>query len=151
MTPVDNTSNAGTTGYMFDVEIYLAIKLGTTAPNGDIYVAAFGSVDGTNYDMPVGASFTDAGITLVRTPLWDGLRIGDYIPGSGMRFFAKIDCYGQASGATVVRTLQNLARAFGGNLPASWGIAVFNQTGYALDSTEGNHTKKYRGLFNIAQ
>lgn len=36
---------------------------------------------------------------------------------------------------------------FGGILPPYWGIIVANASGTALNATEGNHTKKWRGVY----
>lgn len=41
----------------------------------------------------------------------------------------------------------SVASAFGGSLPAEWGIIVDNESGAALDSTEGNHLKLYQPVY----
>ena len=149
---IDNTA-----GLFFDAQLELAIKLNATAPTGDIFVTLAGSVDaGTLWDMP--ASGASAGITLIRTTPWDLLEDlcqrgaqGIKVPGSSLTYLGRIDCVGQAGAATVVQTFKSLANACGATgLPPKFTIQVWNQTGSAFDSTEGNHTKKYTGLFNTA-
>jgi len=155
-TAVDNTSGGGTTGLMDDAEIVAKLKMGGSAPTGDIYLAVTSAPDGTLYGTP--ATGSDAGITLARTIPWDFLEdlrergaTGLRLPGTGMYYLGKIDCYGVASGATLIGTFGSIAAALGAQkLPEKWGIAVFNQTGAALDSTGGNHTIKYTGSYITA-
>lgn len=40
----------------------------------------------------------------------------------------------------------SVADAFGGSLPAKWGVLILNKTGFALDATDGDHVCKYRGV-----
>lgn len=41
----------------------------------------------------------------------------------------------------------SVAEVFGGRLPAKWGIAFQNATGFALDATDADHVAKYRGVY----
>jgi hypothetical protein len=123
-TAVDNTTNL-----YLDVEVYLAIKVGTVSGTKAVNVYVAGSADGTNYtDNATGA---DAGITL-SSP-------------TNLRLIAVIAT--PTSSSTYKYVIGSVAQAFGGLLPPKWSIVVENQTGAALDSTEGNHTKSYRGAW----
>jgi len=51
-----------------------------------------------------------------------------------------------AAASSYVSDLMSVAEAFGGRLPAEWGIIVHNKTGSALDATESNFEKKYAGV-----
>lgn len=42
----------------------------------------------------------------------------------------------------------SVASAFGGVLPALWGIVVRNNCGTALSATEGDHLKLYQGVYS---
>lgn len=125
-TAIDNTSTLYT-----DVMLYYAIKLatGTPASNLCINFYVYASVDGSNYtDNATGA---DAALTM-RSPTNLILIKPENTP---------------TSGALVYKyTFLSIAAAFGGNLPPKWGIVVENNTNLAFDSTEGNHTKSYRGV-----
>jgi hypothetical protein len=127
-TAIDNSSDK-----FEDAEVYLAIKLPTGTPGSDksIYVYAYGSADGTNYTD--NATGSNAAITL-RTPT--NLRLIGAIatPDSG--------------GLTYKFVIGSVAAAFGGLLPPKWGIVVQNATNLTLSSTEGDHTKKYRGIYH---
>jgi hypothetical protein len=126
-TAIDNTSNL-----FLDAMVYLAIPILTGTPGSDkaIYIYAFGSEDGTNYDDNAGA--TDAAITL-RVP--SNLRFLDVIltPDSGALTYKKV--------------IPSVARAFGGILPPKWGIVIKNMTNLAFNATEGNLIKEYRGIY----
>jgi len=52
-----------------------------------------------------------------------------------------------ANAATFVSELMSVAAAFNGKLPERWKLVVKNQTGAALDATEGDHSKFYQGVF----
>jgi hypothetical protein len=123
-TAVDNTSNK-----YLDAQVYLAIKLQTGSPARGIYVFAYGSEDGTNYTD--NATGSDAGLTL-RDP-------------TNLRRIGII--WTPTSGALTYKGVFNVAPAFGGVLPRKWGIVVINDTGLALDTTEGNHIKTYTGIY----
>jgi len=127
-TAIDNTSDK-----FEDAQVYLAIKLPAGSPGADkcIYVYAYGSADGTNYTD--NATGSNAAVTL-RIPT--NLRLIGAIatPDSG--------------GLTYKYVIGSVAAAFGGLLPPKWGIVVYNMTNLTFDSTEGNHTKKYRGIYH---
>lgn len=125
-TAVDNSGNL-----YLDALVYLALKLpsGTIAGNKAVYVWFYGSEDGTNYTT--NATGTDAAVTM-DSP--SNLR-GPFIivtPAQSRTYKAIIP----------------VAQFFGGILPAKWGFVIENQSGIAFDSTEGNHTKEYRGVYS---
>lgn len=125
-TAIDNTSNL-----YDDVMLYYAIKLatGTPASNLCINLYLYASVDGTNYTD--NATGTDAALTM-RSP-------------TNLKLAAVINT--PTSGAlTYKATIPSVATVFGGVIPPKWGVVVENTTNLALDSTEGNHTKTYRGI-----
>ena len=127
-TAVDNTSNL-----FLDAMVYLALQLQSGTPSGDasIYVYAYGSADGSNYDD--NATGSDAAITL-RSP-------------TTLKQLSVINA--PTSGAlTWKKTIPSVAAAFNGILPPKWGIVISNATGIAFNATEGNHTKQYRGVYN---
>jgi hypothetical protein len=126
-TSVDN----GTNLYL-DALVQLQIKLQTGTPTGDkaIYVYAYGSEDGTDYTD--NATGSDASITL-RSP-------------TNLRPLGVIAC--PDSGALTYRSHpMSVAAAFGGVLPRKWGIVVQNLTGVTLSATEGDHEKRYTGVY----
>ena len=125
---VDNTSDK-----FEDAEVYLALKLQTGSPASDksIYIYAYGSANGTDYTD--NASGSDAAITL-RVP-------------TNLRHIASIAT--PDSGALTYKiVIGSVAAAFGNWLPPKWGIVVQNVTNITFDATEGNHTKKYRGIYH---
>lgn len=126
-TAIDNTTNL-----YVDALVYVKAKLQTGTPANDkaIYVYAYGSEDGTNYTDNVTGS--DAAIT-TRSP-------------TNLRLIGVIAC--PDSGALSYKSHpMSVAAAFGGVMPRAWGIVVRNYTGVTLDSTEGNHTKTYTGVY----
>jgi hypothetical protein len=126
-TAIDNSSNKYT-----DVHVQLKIQLQTGSPANDkaIYVYAYGSEDGSTYTD--NATGSDAAITL-RDP-------------TNMRIIGVIPC--PDSGGVVYESQpMSVAAAFGGKMPRAWGIVVRNYTGVTLHATEGNHAKKYTGLY----
>lgn len=126
-TAIDNTSNK-----FLDAMVYLALKLqaGSPASNKRINVYFYASEDGTNYSD--NATGSDAALTM-RNPT---------------NLFGPFVINTPDSGAlTYKAVIPSVASYFGGVLPPKWGIVVQNQTNIALDSTEGNHTKEYRGLY----
>jgi hypothetical protein len=127
-TAVDNTGNK-----YLDALVMVAVKNhATTAPTGDkaVYVWAYGTVDdGTTYTDA--ATGTDGGVTL------DSPR---HVVLLGAIYFT-------AAAQTKKAGPWSVAKAFGGVLPAKWGIVIDNQTGAALDTTEGNHKKLYQGIY----
>jgi hypothetical protein len=129
-TAIDNSSNL-----YIDALVQLKIQLQTGTPANDkaIYVYAYGSEDGTTYTD--NATGSDAAITL-RDP-------------SNMRLIGVIPC--PDSGGVVYESQpMSVAAAFGGILPREWGIVVRNYTNVTLHATEGNHAKKYTGVYHTS-
>lgn len=126
-TAIDNSSNL-----FFDAYVYLAIKLGAGSPASlqCINVYFYGSHDGSNYTD--NATGSDAAVTL-RSPT--NLR-GPFVIST------------PAAGALTYKSGPiPVAQYFGGTLPYKWGIVVENKTNIAFDSTEGSHTKQFRGIY----
>jgi hypothetical protein len=126
-TIVDNSTNV-----YLDALVQLKIKsaASSTSATGYINVYAIGTVDGgTTYTENAGAS--DTGITL--TSPTNAILIG------------RLNVVANAT--TYYSTPMSVAAAFGGVLPDHWGIIVENKTGGTLDSTGGNHTVKYQGVY----
>lgn len=125
-TVVDNT------GTLFlDALVQIAIKSGAsgTATTGYVNVYAYGtSNNGTTYGE--GATGTDAGITLTSP--------------TNLRLIGRLNVV--ANSVTYDSNPMSVAAAFGGVLPAKWGIVIENQSGGTLDGTEGSHTKVYQGI-----
>lgn len=113
-TAVDNSTDK-----FIDGLLYVACKLVTGTPVNDqaIYVYAYASEDGTNYEETV--TGTNGAITL-RSP-------------TNLVLIGRIEA-ATAGGLTYKRVFR-LAEAFGGALPRKWGIVIRNYTGLALDTT----------------
>jgi hypothetical protein len=123
-TAVDNTTNL-----FLDALVQIGIKTGTVAGTAYIAVYAYGTANnGTNYIE--GVSGTDAGITLTSPT---NLKLLGILNTPILN--------------TTYNGMFNVAAAFGGQLPASWGIVIQNNTGGTLDATEANHLKVYQGLY----
>lgn len=123
-TVIDNTTNL-----FLDALVELKIKTNAagTSSTGYVAVYAYGTVDGGT-DYTGGASGTDGAYSNLK----DNLVL--------------IGTISATANATTYIKHFSIASAFGGNMPAKWGIVVENQTGAALDSTEGNHAKIYQGI-----
>ena len=124
---IDNTTNL-----FIDALVTLAIKTGAGAIGGNkgIWVYVFGSEDGTNYEQEESnVPGTDISYT-INTPTV--FRLAAIIP--------------VANSAKVYERVFSIARLFGGVMPRKWGLIVCNDTGTALDTTEGNHIKQYSGI-----
>lgn len=125
-TAVDNSTNL-----FLDALVSLNIKTGATGVSATGYVSvyAYGTADGgTNYTE--GATGTDAALTLVSS--------------TNLRLIGIINCVANAT--TYKSGPFPVAQAFGGILPDHWGIVIQNNTGAALDATEGSHLKVYQGI-----
>jgi hypothetical protein len=125
---VDNTSDL-----FDDALLYIAVKTSSSALANDkaCYVYIYGSEDGTNYNgSSAEAEGTNAAVT-IDSPT--NLR-GPYI----------IAC---PSTSTTYKGVFSIASCFGGIMPRKWGFVLRNYTGQNLDSTEGNHTKSYTGIY----
>ncbi len=120
-TAIDNT-----TDLFIDALVEVAPTLSATAPANDknVYVYAYGSVDGTNYTDAI--SGTDAAYTF-RVPTH--LRLIGVIP--------------TAAASAAYRSMpMSVAAAFGGVLPPKWGIVIKNYTGSAFTA----FSAQYRGV-----
>lgn len=122
-TVVDNSTNL-----YLDAMLYLKIKVGTVANEKAVYCWFYGSEDGTNYTDAI--TGTDAAFTMT-TPT--NLR-GPFIVST------------PSNSTTYKSVVGSVAAFFGGVLPRKWGIVIENQSGAALDSTEGNHGYSYSGI-----
>jgi hypothetical protein len=125
-TAVDNTTN------LF-LNALVTAKVKTAAASvsatGAVYFYVFGTTDGgTTYTG--GAGGTDAAFALEKL---------DLIP-VGRGLVANVN-------ATTYQTTFDVASAFGGVMPALWGVVVENQTGQAFDATAGNLAVIYQGVF----
>jgi hypothetical protein len=125
-TAVDNSSNLYVDAI---VQVKVELQSGTIANDEAVYVYAYGSEDGTIYTD--NATGSDAAITL-RDP-------------TAMRLIGVIPCPTQS--VAYESQPMSVAAGFGGHLPRKWGIVVRNYTGIALHATEGNHSKKYTGVY----
>ena len=127
---IDNSTDK-----FLDVLVQLSIKLATGTPSAgqNINIYVYGSEDGTKYtDNATGAN---AAITL-RNPTnlkEAGSANPIQTPDSG--------------GLTYTSEPFSIASLFGGVMPRKWGVVVSNDTGLAFASGEGNHTKKYTGIY----
>jgi hypothetical protein len=124
-TVIDNTTNL-----YLDAMVQLSIKTGSTGTSatGTVSVYVYGSANtGTNYTD--GASGSDAAMTPTSP--------------TNLKLIGIINA---VANATTYTGNFNVGAAFGGYLPGKWGIVIFNNTGHALDTTEGNHTKVFEAL-----
>ena len=123
-TVVDNTSDL-----FQDVLVQIQIKSGAsaTSTSGLVNVYAYGTVDGgTTY--PDNVTGSDAAITLV-------------VP-TNLRLIGQLNVV--ANSTTYKSMPMSVAAAFGGIMPAKWGIVIENKTSGVLDTTEGTHKKLYQ-------
>lgn len=127
-TAIDNSTNK-----YLDALVQIAIKNhATSAPTGDkaCYIYAYGTVDGgTTYGDA--ATGTDGAVTLDDPT---------HLKLIGVLYFT-------AAAQTKESNPMSVAAAFGGVLPAFWGIVVKNSTGFTLDAVEGSHKKIYQGVY----
>ena len=124
-TVVDNTSDL-----FLDAGVVLKVKSGaaSTSATGTVNIYAYGTVDnGTTYTD--GATGADGAITLTSPP--------------NMKLIGVVNVV--ANAVTYIAGPFSVAAAFGGVLPAKWGIVVENKSGGTLDATEGSHAKLYQG------
>jgi hypothetical protein len=123
---IDNRTNL-----FLDALVFVNIKSAAAAVSstGFVNIYAYGtSDDGTNFSDS--ASGSDASITLTSPP--------------NMRLIGVLNVVANAT--TYKGGPFSVAQAFGGVLPALWGIVIENKTGAALDTTEANHLKVYQGV-----
>lgn len=122
---VDNTSNL-----FLDALVQIKIKSAgsSTSSTGFVNVYAYGSSDGgTSY--PEGAG-TNTSVTLTAPP--------------NVRLIGFLNVV--ANSTTYISEPFSVAAAFGGSLPAFWGIILQNNSGATLDATAGNHFAIYQGV-----
>lgn len=124
-TAVDNT----TTAYV-DVLVQLQVKLQAGSPSASINVYAYGSEDGVNYAD--NATGSDAALTM-RSP-------------TNLVLVGVVNT--PTSGALTYKSEPiSIAKAFGGVMPRKWGIVVENKSAIAFDASEGNHAKRFTGIY----
>lgn len=125
-TAIDNSSNL-----FLDALVFVKVKsaAASTSATGYVNVYAFASVDaGTTNTENAGAS--DAAITLTVPP--------------NARLIGTINVV--ANAVTYYGGPFSVAQAFGGVLPASWGIILENRSAATLDATGGSHAALYQGV-----
>lgn len=126
-TVIDNTTNV-----FLDALVFVLLKspAASTSAAGYVVIWAYATADGgTNYTQS--ATGSDAGITLTVPP--NARRVGV------MNMVANAVTYKAGP--------YSVAAAFGGVLPQKWGIIIENQSGGTLDSTGGNHSVFYQGVY----
>lgn len=127
-TYVDNATNLFLNALL---TVSIRTNASGTSSTGYVNVYAYGTADGgTLYNG--GASGSDAAYSAEKTNL---------------KYLGTISAV--ANGTTYNGTF-DVAGAFGGALPERWGIVLENLTGAALDSTGGNHSVKYQGVYGQA-
>lgn len=126
-TAIDNSTNK-----YLDAMVYLAFNIGAGTPGSDkaIYVWFYGSEDGTNYTD--NATGSDAAVTM-RSPT---NLVGPFVVSA------------PTASVTYKVVIASVAAFFGGVLPYKWGFVIENKTNIALSSTEGDHTKEYKGIYS---
>lgn len=120
---IDNSSSLDD-----DALVELGIKTGSTgvSATGYVDVYVYGSANnGANYSG--GATGADAVFT-------------------GALNIKRLGRIAAVANATTYTEIFAVAQAFGGVLPQKWGVIVANQTGAALDGTEGSHLKVYQAV-----
>jgi hypothetical protein len=123
---VDNTANVFLDA-LVGIEITLAA--GTPSSSKAIWVYAYGTANGGT-DYTDGCTGSDAGFTRTDPPNLPLLGILNAPTAGGLNWLG-----GPWS----------VAQAFGGNLPDHWGIAVFDDTGVALASSD--NSAWYQGVY----
>lgn len=125
-TVIDNSANLYLDAF---VEVNVAYPNSAPANDKAIYIYAFGSLDGSNYPEGLGAS--DAAYTFQGSAgaLTTALRVIGVVP-AVQNVTAR---YGPFA----------VAPAFGGWLPAKWGIIVLNYSGQTITT----FTSQYRELY----
>lgn len=127
-TPVVNTTNL-----YDDSEMTIAVKTSASALANDktTYVYPCISEDGTIFDgSSAEAELSDAAVT--------------FDSPTNLRGPVAISC---PAVSTTYRRVISLALFLGGLMGRKWGEVLQNYTGQNLDSTEGNHTKQYSGIW----
>lgn len=129
-TAVSNTSNLYLDAL---VQCQFFISTGTLASSPVISIYAYALSYNTGYTD--GVTGTDAAYTMPSVPNLKLAQIVSYT--------------GSVNGSTVYTSPFSIASCFGGILPSSWGIVMYNQTGCTLAGTSGqqvNNTASYIGV-----
>ena len=127
-TSVDNTSNL-----WLDALVTCKVKTqnsGAISAPSAVFVYAYGSVDGGS-EYPDAVTGTDAAITLNNPTQLKHI---------GTVYVAAINTIYKGGPWSV-------AAAYGGKMPARWGIVVYNDCGTALTATGGDHVVEYQGIY----
>lgn len=111
------------------VTVICQLATGTPASEQGIYVYAYGSEDGTNYQD--NATGSDAALTF-RSP-------------TNMVLLGRIETPAAVTGGQTFKGVFSVAQGFGGILPRKWGIVVKNSSNLALASS-GN-SASYTGIY----
>ena len=115
---VDNTTNL-----FLDALVVVKVRSAASGASGIVNVYAYGTADGgTTYGGGEAGMGTDAVVTLATFP--------------NIRLIGIINVV--ANSTTYVGGPFSVAQAFGGSLPAGWGIVVENKTGASFDASVGN-------------
>ncbi len=126
-TVVDNSS-LFYQDYLILVKIKSAAASTTSTGYANIY--AYATVDnGTTYSDNCTGS--DAAVTLVVPP--------------NLRLIGIINIV--ANSTTYKSAVMSVAAAFGGVMPAKFGIVIENKSGATFDATGGSHAALYQGVF----
>jgi hypothetical protein len=123
------------TNLAVDYGISGVVTSGATAGNGNAHVL-IGGFDGTTYDYPL--TGTDAAVTIggLATASLEGLVTGMPVPGTSLRYLAKIPVGGVAAGTAVSMPNTYASQAFNGSIPIGGiGLVLVNCTGVALSAT----------------
>lgn len=128
-TAVDNTSNL-----FIDALVSGFVDVGSVSGDKQVLIYAYGSADGgTTYSGQNGAnSITGTDVGFTRADPTD------------LRLIGVLAC--PTSSVKMLFGPYSVAQAFGGILPASWGIVVFNDSGATFSATAGNNKAWYQGV-----
>ncbi len=132
----NNSARQGTainneTDLFLDALVHVKLRSGSsgTSSTGICLVYAYGTADGgTTYTE--GASGSDSAITLTSP--------------TNLRLIGILNVV--ANSTTYNGGPFSVASAFGGSLPARWGIVIENRCGGTLSATAGDHAVFYQGV-----
>src|SRR6266705_1060346 len=99
-----------TTNLYLDYQLTGQIGMGAAAPSGDIHLLLYGS-DGTYTSSPAG--LTNAAITVPGINNLGGLTPGQFVPGTDLIYFGRVNCIGLAAAAEAMFAFSGIANAFG--------------------------------------
>lgn len=93
------------------------------------------------------ASGVDTAAGVIRVFVIASVDGGTTYPGAPNDELLPIGVFNANADATTFHSQpMSVAKAFNGIMPKEWKLVVKNDTGAALDATEGNHTKQYQGI-----